>query len=349
MTGAGGPAFDPREVLSRATDSDWRHVFAEVALLAGEGRWDDLGALRAAAGERAAKPHLSVRERIENLAAADAAGMKALASWIAAESLSPDRLGDLADRLAQAHGWEAIAAAGFRDEILLPAAHARALRREDASHDPRALAAASRAAGLGDPLGTLALAPQPLERAAWLPTHTPDGAFLNLPFGAHVEGLLPVVPRETHLESARLPRKALPAFEHWSRVIAATGRPAGVPSPAAAAGALAALVPEAVPEDATLRCRSVTPEEAWAWLFCAALAGDAAPRRSIARARLAAWRTLAAVAGSADDPAGAAAALGTAAWFVLDVKSGWFGGKARDAAIAARFPAHWVVVAATEG
>ena len=47
-----GPPFDAREILSRATESDWRHVFAETDLLAREGRWADLGALREAAGER---------------------------------------------------------------------------------------------------------------------------------------------------------------------------------------------------------------------------------------------------------------------------------------------------------
>ncbi len=343
------PAFDARETLSRATETDWRHVFAEVDLLAREERWGDLGALRQAAGERQAKPHVAVRERIENLAAASAAGLRALAEWLAGEPPAEERLGDLADRLAQAHAWAAIAAAGFRDDVLLLAAHARALRREDVSADPLALGAARRAAERGDPLGTLALAPHPMERAAWLPTHTPEGASLHLPFGAHVEGFVPVVPAETHLEATAIALPAIPSFAHWSRVLAAAGRPAGQPSPAAAAGAFAALVPEAAPEDAILRARETTAAEAWAWLFCAALAGDAAPRRPVARARLAAWRTLASMAGSAEDPAGAPAALERAAWYLLDVKSGWFGGKARDAAIVGRFPAHWAAVAATEG
>lgn len=344
-----GPAFDARETLSRATESDWRHVFAEVDMLAREGRWGDLGALREAAGEREAKPHVAVRERIENLAAASAAGLKALAAWLAGEGTAEDRLGDLADRMAQAHAWAAIAAAGFRDEVLLLAAHARALRREDLSADPLALGVARRAAERGEALGTLAIAPHAMERAAWLPTHTPDGASLNLPFGTHVEGFVPVVPAETHLEAAVLERAAVPSFAHWSRVVVATGRPVGAASPAAAAGAFAALAPEAAPEDAILRARETTSAEAWAWLFCAALAGDAAPRRSAARARLAAWKTLAAMAGSADDPAGAPAALERSAWYLLDVKSRWFGGKARDAAIVARFPAHWAAAAATEG
>ncbi|MEK7465808.1 MAG: DUF6183 family protein [Planctomycetota bacterium] len=348
MTDDSGSSFDARETLSRATESDWRHVFTEADLLAREGRWADLGALREAAGERAAKPHLAVRERIENLAAADAAGMIALAGWISAEVLPEDREGDLADRLAQAHAWPAIAAAGFRDEIMLLAAHARALRREDVSGDLLALGVARRSAERGDALGSLALAPHPLERSAWLPLHSAEGASLTLPFGAHVEGFVPVVPAETHLEATALAKAAIPAFAHWAKVVAATGRPAGAPSPAAAAGAFAALAPAAAPEEAIIRARETTPAEAWAWLFCAALAGDAAPRRCAARARLAAWRTLSALAGSADDPAGGPAALERSAWYLLDVKSGWFGGKARDAAAAGRFATHWGVVAASE-
>jgi len=343
-----GPSFDARETLSRATESDWRHVFAEADLLAREGRWRDLGALRDAAGERAAKPHLAVRERIENLAASDADGVKALAEWIAAEAMPEDRVGDIADRMAQAHAWPAIAAAGFRDDVLLLAAHSRALRREDLSADPLALGVARRAAERGDSLGALALAPHPLERAAWLPVHTAEGATLSLPFGTHVDGFVPVVPAGTHLEATPLARAAMPAFAHWANVIAATGRPSGASSPAAAAGAFAALAPAAAPEDAIVRARATTPSEAWAWLFCASLAGDAAPRRCAARARLAAWRTLAAMAGSADDPDGAPAALERSEWYLLDVRSGWFGGKARDAAAVGRFGSHWSVVAATE-
>ncbi|MCE9581694.1 MAG: DUF6183 family protein [Planctomycetes bacterium] len=342
------PPFDARETLSRATESDWRYVFAEVDMLGRERRWSDLGALRSAAGERSAKPHIAVRERIENLAAADVAGMSALAEWIAVEAVEEERRGELADRLAQAHAWPLIAAAGFRDDVLLLAAHARVLRREDLSADTAALGAARHAAERGDPLGRLSLAPLPLERAAWLPLFTAEGASWTLPFGAHVEGLTPVVASETHLAVQPLSRESIPAFTHWAIALAATGRPAGAGSPAAAAGAFAALAAEAAREAAATRVRETTPAEAWAYLFCAAFAGDAGPRRSAGRARLAAWQTLAALAEFPPEAADFGRFAPESAWWLLDVEGPWFGRKARDAALVGRFDAHWAAVAATE-
>lgn len=342
------PPFDPHEILARATGDDWRFVFEEVDLLAREGRWDELGLLRAAAGERAGGPCIAVRERIENRAAASPEGARALASWLGGEP-SP-RAAELADRLAQERTWAEIAPCGFREDVLLLAAHARVLRREDLSADPAARAARDRAGRRGEPAGVLPLVPLALERSALLPVFTPGGMTWSLPFGPHAEGFQPVVPSETAIEARRLDPADLPAFDRWDRWGAATGHPPAAPSPAAAASAFAALLPEAGAEAASVRAREITAAEAWAVLLCGALAGDRGERRGIAEGRLAAWRTLAALAATpwTGDPAPVGSAVEASHWFLLDVESAWFGRKARDAALVGRLKGHWAALAATE-
>jgi hypothetical protein len=256
------------------------------------------------------------------------------------------REGDIADRLAQALDWSVLAGCGFRDGLLWLAAHARVLRREDVASHP--VAAALAAARRSDPLSALPLSPLPLERGALLPSFTPEGAHWVLPFGRHVEGLSPAVPTESHLVPRPVTRAAAPAFSNWARAAAATGSPAGHPSPEAAAGAFAALLPEPSHDAGGVRAREIAPADAWSYLFCGALAGDAAPRRSLAGARLAAWVTLAGLAEAPPAPAEVERRLEGSRWYVLSVDGPWFGRRARDAALVGVLGTHWCALAASE-
>lgn len=337
--------FDPHDILSRALPDDWRTVFEEIDLLARELRWQDLGTLRAAAGERLGQAAASIRDRIENWAAAHEDGARALAGWMGSES--GGRTGEIADRLAQSHGWAAIAAMGFRDDVLVRAAHARVLRREDLSADAAAREVAGRT-------GTDAswLAPHPLERAASLPAYTPGGSTRSLPFGdPGGDTFQPTVRRDLTLSVRQVPPAQLPAFAAWHAVHAAVAIPGSQATPAHAAGAFSVLLPDASQDDTSFRIREVGASESWALLLGAAFSGSSGVPACSADARIQAWTTLAALLMLPSplplDAIGAAAT--DARWFLLRTQSSsWFRGTGYDAALVVSGRNHWGALAATD-